>query len=301
MASNSDDNPFARNSAWPRMPQTPFRVGPIPVADSGPATDSSTPGTAVDLPQTITPLFVRPIASGADPELSLIRRPEPPQAILAPPPAVGPVLKPPEPVIDAPVNGVPDIDLPLNTAEPPFKPVFAERAERIAAKRSGQANFGKRVPAIVATLVGLGGLIGLAVMLTRQAPPPAATPRPVSSDAPVLVEAPPTPAATPSINLVPARIEAAPRPASMAAPGLERIRPILVPPSRPVRTVSPPITRPPVGQPPTPSAAAIQDMFDTTVLTLPPATAQSAPVGAPPPKPLVEDPGAPITTRAPFS
>ncbi|HKR87704.1 MAG TPA: hypothetical protein VJS38_05970, partial [Phenylobacterium sp.] len=30
--STDDDNPFSRASAWPKMPQAPFRIGPLPKA-----------------------------------------------------------------------------------------------------------------------------------------------------------------------------------------------------------------------------------------------------------------------------
>ncbi|WP_257838661.1 hypothetical protein [Phenylobacterium sp. J426] len=32
MSEPNDQNPYARNSAWPKMPQAPFRVGPLPKA-----------------------------------------------------------------------------------------------------------------------------------------------------------------------------------------------------------------------------------------------------------------------------
>ncbi|MBU2365728.1 MAG: hypothetical protein KKB47_22910, partial [Alphaproteobacteria bacterium] len=48
------DNPFARNSTWPQMPQAPFRVGPLPKADPAP------PPPAEPARQTVTPVFTRP-------------------------------------------------------------------------------------------------------------------------------------------------------------------------------------------------------------------------------------------------
>ena len=56
MASEPDDNPFARNSAWPRMPQAPFRIGGLPRRPS--AAPEPEPEAA---PATITPVFVRPL------------------------------------------------------------------------------------------------------------------------------------------------------------------------------------------------------------------------------------------------
>jgi hypothetical protein len=58
MPPDQDDNPFGRASAWPKMPQGPFKVG-IPVK---PLAAGETPET---LPQArqITPVFTRPAAS----------------------------------------------------------------------------------------------------------------------------------------------------------------------------------------------------------------------------------------------
>src|SRR5687768_5091253 len=58
MASDPVDNPF-RNSAWPQMPQAPFRVGPLPKSDPEPA-----PRPEPAPPVTITPAFVRPVDMG---------------------------------------------------------------------------------------------------------------------------------------------------------------------------------------------------------------------------------------------
>ncbi|HKP80222.1 MAG TPA: hypothetical protein VJU34_13990, partial [Phenylobacterium sp.] len=61
MASEPDDNPFARNSVWPKMPQAPFRVGPLPKAAPAPAQ----PPPPEPAARTITPVFTRPVSAPA--------------------------------------------------------------------------------------------------------------------------------------------------------------------------------------------------------------------------------------------
>ena len=208
----------------------------------------------------------------------------------------------PEPFIEVPVDTAPApaVETTLIHAKIPPEPAFARRTQRLSATRTASTNLRKRLPAIVATLVGLGGLIGLVVMLSGQRPPPVATVVPAVPVAPQAAPSEPAPLDPVPVEPVPTRLDLESQSTPTAGPVLERIRPPSAPTPRAIRP-SPaiPVARPPVSQPPTPSAAAIRDMFDTPVLTLPPA--RPPPVVAPAPKAQPEDPGAPITTRAPFS
>ena len=130
MASSSDDNPFGRTSAWPRMPQTPFRVGPLPAADAEALSDGESTNIEISPPQAITPLFVRPMATSEDPGLSLIRRPEPVEAVGKPRP-VEPGVEVPEPFIEVPVDTAPAVEATPMQAEIPPEPVFAQRTRRL--------------------------------------------------------------------------------------------------------------------------------------------------------------------------
>ena len=299
MAANSDDNPFGRNSAWPRMPQTPFRVGRLPAADPQSLSESSTTVGETSLPQTITPLFVRPMQTSDESGLSLIRRPEPRETSQVPPPAQS-LPEAQAPLIEVPVEVAPAVEAAPIQVEVPSEPVFAQRAQRLAASRTGSTHLRKRLPAIVATLVGLGGLIGLVVMLSGQRPPPVATVVPAVPVAPQAAPSEPAPLDPVPVEPVPTRLDLESQSTPTAGPVLERIRPTSAPTPRAIQP-SPaiPVTRPPASQPPTPAAVAIRDMFDAPVLTLPPARPPL--VVAPALKPQPEDPSAPITTRAPFS
>ena len=299
MAANSDDNPFGRNSAWPRMPQTPFRVGSLPATIPESLPDSSTPNSETLPPQAITPLFVRPMQTLDGSGLSLIRRPEPRETSQVPPPAQ-PLPEAQAPLIEVPVEVAPAVEAAPIQVEVPSEPVFAQRAQRLAASRAGSTHMRKRLPAIVATLVGLGGLIGLVVMLSGQRPPPVATVVPAVPVAPQAAPSEPAPLDPVPVEPVPTRLDLESQSTPTVAPVLERIRPASTPTPRATQT-SPPnaVARPPASQPPTPAAVAIRDMFDAPVLTLPPARPPL--VVAPALKPQPEDPGAPITTRAPFS
>ena len=250
MASDPDDNPFARNSAWPKMPQAPFRVGVLPKAspqDRGPEPDAS--------PRTITPLFVRPLEPG----------PPAPTVTAAPRqrPVASPVASPPPP---------PPMEIEL-------APVIVQpyRKPRPKAARSP-------FPAIVATVVGLGGVIGLALLLSR------------AQDAALQKAPTPAPAAA-------ARVER-PALAPVAQPSTSTIPAARTPPQ--VRLTPPrPLPKPRVTTPraavalpalPPEVSAATEEMLRAPAISL---TPSPPPVVYTPP-PAV-DPAAPVVTRAPYS
>jgi hypothetical protein len=62
-------NPFARESAWPRMPNAPMRIGPLPK----PRPETRPPET----PRAITPVFTRPAGMARAPLAEITPPPEP--------------------------------------------------------------------------------------------------------------------------------------------------------------------------------------------------------------------------------
>lgn len=138
MASDPDDNPFARNSAWPKMPQAPFRLGALPKV--APVEDAPAPAT-------ITPVFVRPA-----PQVAQTAQPRE----LSPPPRAPQAT--PEPPIRPPVELEPLVIQPLARSRP-------------AAAAAGR----RRGPLMAATGLGLMAVAGLGFALSRgREPPPAA-------------------------------------------------------------------------------------------------------------------------------
>src|SRR4051794_37760501 len=132
MASEPDDNPFARNSAWPKMPQAPFRVGPLPKAGASTPTaetelqpPSDTPPPP-EPPRTITPLFFRPIEPQAAPNLAMggAGPPAPAPAVAAPAPAGARADPPPAQPAPPPLPPQPAVATPA-----PFEPEAVELAE----------------------------------------------------------------------------------------------------------------------------------------------------------------------------
>ena len=256
MASDPDDNPFARNSTWPKMPQAPFRVGALPKAspqDREPEPEAP--------PRTITPLFVRPLAPAQPAQmLSGGATPRPMQRpVPQPEPAPSRVEPPSSP-------SVIEVELSPVIVQPYRKP-------RPKPKRSP-------LPAIAATLVGLAGVLGLALLLSRAQE--AALKVPAAS--PVLA------ARATTTVVAPAIIEPAGTP-----PPLVRLTP-------PLRSATPQsrLQRAAVVRPTSPSApevsAATEEMFSAPALSLAPAP--PAVVYTPPP---AADPAAPVVTRAPYS
>lgn len=271
MTSDPDDNPFARNSAWPKMPQAPFRVGPIPKASVGPPEPP---------PRTVTPVFTRPAgpaaftgltSGGAVPRRPASPAPEIASAASAPSPAAAR----PEPLRAEPP---PPAATPETAPEPYIEmaPVIVQplgSGRRKAVARRSPA------PAIAATAVGVAGVLGVAYLLNRgQAESPVVPPA-VTASAPV---APPVPTPEPAVAATPAAatVALAPPTAQTRAAAASRAT---VPRAAPT----------PVETPSQEPAAAVP------VIALPPAavdTPEPLPTFTPPAAP---DPNAPMTTRRP--
>ena len=81
---SDDDNPFQRPSAWPRLPQGPFRIGPLPKASApAPVRPVAAPRPQQQSQQQSGPAAA-PSLFGASPMDALMARPA---AAPAPPPA----------------------------------------------------------------------------------------------------------------------------------------------------------------------------------------------------------------------
>lgn len=254
-------NPFARNSAWPQMPQAPFRIGPLPKADAAP------PAPATAAPQTVTPVYSRPLTSPPGPGPSgLITHPQPaaaPQPVTAPPPPPTPI---PEPTPVA-ADPVPEPAAPETYFEMAPLIVRPPGSERRATPRKSP------LPAIAAAGVGLAAVLGVAYALNKGQE--AALSRP---DAPTPATVAPTPV-TPSVPTEPAEpvAETQLRSAPPVEAAKSRTPPPAIRPARPAPTAAPAAAEPPL-------------------LSLPPA----APAPAPQPSytpPAAPDPSAPMTTQ----
>ena len=283
MASEPDDNPFARSSAWPKMPQAPFKVGPLPKAAPTPEPEAEPP------PRTITPAFVRPVSSqtftgltgGAMPSAAppRLQRPAPgpsapaiaaaPVAPAAAPPPIAPVAASPEPAAPPQpyVEVAPVVVQPLGTSA------------RRKPKRSP-------LPAIAATVAGLAAIAGVTYALNRgqdAALKGAATP---AAPAASVAAAPPTTVATPTPTPPPAVADVADAPPpAVQTPAAPRV----------VQRASAPIAKARARAPATQPVAAAP-----VVISLPPAPAVAVPAPAPLPSytpPAAPDPNAPMTTR----
>jgi len=211
MASEPDDNPFARNSAWPKMPQAPMRVSIPPRTPEGRAEQPAAappPSDVPPQPRTITPLFVRPIEGPIGAELSgLITRPMTAPNPAQPPPAPDTTFQPSHPLpkaVDAPVvvaraPAAPSAPAPTPEPKPGFTEVEAVIVQPLRARKTKAAGRSKG-PAIAAAVVAAAGVAGLIFMFAsgqRAAPravaalpvaaaaltptPPAATPAPVAA------------------------------------------------------------------------------------------------------------------------
>ncbi|MBJ7411473.1 MAG: hypothetical protein JHD15_14060, partial [Phenylobacterium sp.] len=159
MASEQDDNPFARNSAWPQMPQAPFRVGPLPKAAPSPA-------PAEPPPRTITPAFVRPAGPAAFAGLPGVAPPRPAQPERAPPA--------PPVVTEAPSVEPPRAETPLAAAPEPEPAPPPQRYIEVAPVIVQPVGAGVRkvhrkspAPVIAATVAGLAAVLGVAYALSR--------------------------------------------------------------------------------------------------------------------------------------
>lgn len=257
MASDSDDNPFARNSVWPRMPQTPLRIRTL----TGSEGQEPEPP-----PVTFTPLFVRPMDAPQTEQPSTGGGV--PRSVAAPSPVATPAnasaLQPDSLAHDGPESA---------------------QAADVRPQTRRQKPGHSRLPAIVATLVGVAGLIGLAWLLNRgwEVPLTASPAVPTASSDVVPV---PTPvsqvsAATPPTSArIVAPVVPGPLPRAIAAAAK---------PVRARRQVA-------VGTPEPEASIATSEVLSETALVLP-ATAP-APINRPPP---VTDPTAPVVTRDPNS
>ena len=140
MASDPDDNPFARPSVWPRMPQAPMSIRTL----SGVERLESEPP-----PATITPLFVRPM--DARPATGLLS---------------GGGVPGSRPKV-VPVSSVAPIK--LSEPDPPAWVDVETPSLLVAPVRTRLSKVPSwRVPAIAAATVGLAGLAGLAYLLGRE-------------------------------------------------------------------------------------------------------------------------------------
>jgi Meckel syndrome type 1 protein len=302
-----DDNPFQRPSAWPRMPQAPFRIGPLPKAarSAPPATPAPFPIRPIAAPQPRGGLGggASPAFFGSGP-MSGVARP-------SAPPVPQPTGAPPEPAAAA----VPEPELQAPAEPPPMQvaPVVVVARERSTPPEDDglePADFafapraaprGSRAPLIVAGGLAVLGAGALAMLLgTRGGPAPAPAVTPAASlpaAAPPLVPAPPAPAPT---------LASAPEPSAAAAPA---------PPPPPARPATPRPARlasaarralvqaapaasdapPEAGPAPAASAPAAAPEPPAQATVLPPAAALQ-----PAPKPPV-DPAAPISTKPHYS
>ncbi|MEW5686179.1 MAG: hypothetical protein AB1942_14770 [Pseudomonadota bacterium] len=285
MASDPDDNPFARNSAWPKMPQAPFRMGGLPKA--GAAEETPTPVEPPAAPATITPVFVRPADPAPQPAAAarptFITRPPPQPAQVARPAAAPPRAEaappsrpPPQPApaaVEPPVR--PPVELEPLVIQPPARP----RATSARASTN-------RTPAIAAAAVGVLALAGLIFALSqgREAAPRAPAPARAmvtTTQQSVAARAPTPPAATP--------VSEAPQPAA---------RRIVTTRSTP--SVAAAVSRTAASRaatPPAPVLALPPAAPEPVVITPAPAVAEPLPTYTPPTTP---DPNAPMTTRRPY-
>ncbi len=249
------ENPFARNSAWPQMPQAPFRVGPLPKADPAP------PGPGAAAPQTVTPLYTRPLASQPGPgPRGLITRPQPAAVTPSPPPI-------PEP---APVaaDAIPEPAAPETYFEMPPLIVRPPGSERRVAPRKSP------LPAIAAAGAGLAAVLGVAYALNKGQE--AAMSRPDAPATATVAPAPlaPSPAAGPAEPAAAARVTPPP-PVEAVKPRMQAT--VVRPAARPATTAAPEAAQPPL-------------------LALPPAAVAPVPPSSYTP-PAAPDPGAPMTTQ----
>lgn len=283
----SDENPFARNSAWPKMPQAPFRVGALPKAAPLDA--------AVLEPKKITPLFVRPADADtpmrpafADAQLAAEPLPFEPDVAASPEPSPEPPAEPPSEPPQAAVE---------------LAPLFVEPP-----RRAKPAHRRSLMPALVATAVGVVGIIGFALLLSgvQQAALKADASSPALSavagpaaEVPALQTDAVEAAGVDSANVQTSTPQAEPAPPPILEAPLARVV-IAKPRSAPAR-VRP---RAPVQAPPLAAedvAAAVEQTLSAPPLILRPAPVIPASPPAKAAEPAARDPDAPMTTRVPYS
>ncbi len=291
MASEPDDNPFIRSSVWPKMPQAPFRVGSLPNAVAPPLPpEGEPPAEPEPAPQTITPLFVRPLDAGLPGGLA-ISGALPQSGFLA--------ASTPEPFAEPQPVAQPD---PAAEAEPELPPlelsdVVATPIRRPPPQRSRpKARRRSPAPAIAASVVGLGAAGGAVFLLTRAPPSPtqsaATVAIPIAPPAPVAATLAP-PLTVPPQTVPPVELAAAP-PAKVVAPVAPRARAVRLP-----KVLAPrPLT--PLGRLPSDAAVATEEAINGPALVLSPAAAPQPAAEPAYRPPLATDPGAPIRTQRPY-
>jgi hypothetical protein len=332
----SDDkaNPFERSSAWPKMPQAPFRIGALPKAGapvpppSAPPAPQAPPAGIIAAPQprvttdTSVPGYFGSGPMGAVTHgaafLTGARQPaapapevtaEPPAPANDPPPAAPPVVE--TAPFEPPTMQVAEVEVIARKRAPPedafdrpatAEPLFIPRADTAGPRRS-------RWPLIAAGLVVVLGLGALAAVLatrgqlpwptsapTLATPPPAAAPQ-LAAPPP----SPPPPAAAPQDEITSTPLPpAAPAPALAAAAAVEPRPAGRVAAAR--RRASSPLPAAVVETPAPPAAVAPpvpETPPPTLVVPAAPPVVQAPP--APPRRPLPSDPSAPIPTKPNYS
>ncbi len=297
MTADPDDNPFARESPWPRLPSAgAFKVGPLPKS-------SEPPPPLPEQTQRITPVFIRPSSDGA-PLTPLLRGPaaaprtaparlqpfEAGQPQMPPLRAAQPAPRPAEPERVAAVRPIARPEPQPAGVESPSEPVMVVAAPVAGGKTRRKRSNLPLIAAGLAAAVGVAGLIAVTSGLVGGPKPPAPTPSVASASAPAA-------AATPDIQptLPPAEAAAAPAPApkALAAARAPRTGPRIpaigfdepiVPQSLPGRGPLPVVEAAPRPAEPLPTVEAAPQ---------PP----TAPAFQAPPPP---DPNAPVTTKPPY-
>jgi hypothetical protein len=207
---NDDGNPFARETPWPKMPQTPMRLGALPKA---------TPPVAPPIaPPTPPPSPVR--GFGLEPEAFA-----PPKVINPPTPA--PDLAPtPAPTVEAapaaPVPFAAPIERPRGRrrTEPRLTPLIAAGAVLAGGIGATFLMLGVRAgpkPAAAATPPGglaVGELVSAGATARLPAVVPLAAPAPAQAAAATVAPAPPRPVPAPRLT----RLSPAPQASVELAP-----------------------------------------------------------------------------------
>jgi hypothetical protein len=282
--SEPDDNPFGRNSAWPKMPQAPFRLGALPKAGVTPAQPAPTPEPLTQTPA-ITPLYVRPVEGAVPPPPSATR----PTFITRPPPEAAPAPQrpapepPPQPVEAQaaeirPLATVPPIARPPVELEPLIVQPLARATSGVSSNGGGRS----KTPAVVAAVIGVAVLGGLVFALSQG-----------HEDRPV----PRAPSAASAIVSTTQQSVTARREAQASQPAT---------PEPKASTPSARATQAPRAA--AASAAATEAATPAPVLALPPAQPTPVEIAPPPaPEPLpaykpptTPDPNAPMTTQRPY-
>lgn len=291
MASEPDDNPFTRNSVWPKMPQAPFRVGSLPNAGGTPpqlleGEPQAEPASEPASP-TITPLFVRPLDAGPPSGLNLggalpqSRFHSEPEPLAQPEPVADP--EPRAVVIEATAEAEPE-PLPFELSEVVATPMRGPPPQRSGPKPRRRS----AAPVIVASVIGLGAAGAAAFLLTR-APPAATVTIPIAPQAPVEAIVAPALAVPPPVELT-----AALPPERAVAPVAPLSRAASAPQLLAQRTLAP------LGRLPSDAAVATEEAINGPALVLSPAAA-AQPAAEPAYRPPVAtDPGAPIRTQRPY-